>query len=709
MNEIDEKIKLLIKNRLSVQEVFASSSVVSGAGVSEGKDSAGDDLFKARRAAYEDLFYMLQNKPKYFAGMARLVQAKDISVFVQTVVFDMYGDQYDTREERLLLQIFRLVLKAELDACTDKGSLLRANTAITQMLSAYARRGQGLSILRDVLEEPLQFITNQKDLNLEINPSKVFSQLVTDHETSSGTPWDGPRELPDDEAIKHPLVRPIISERSKTLIGFVDTILERIVSRVDLIPYGMRWICKQLGVLAKQRFPDVDRSQLGSLMGGYIYLRFFNPVIVTPDAINFIQTKPKGTMRRNLILIAKVLQNLSNGLGFGDKEMYMRDLNPYLESKREVLQEYFRKLAAVDDLEDALQVDKYLEHASGRLNAVQLTLNQMALVHQLAFQHQAILASEAEDPLRPILKALGTPPASVPISQNRTVSLQLIDRRSTRLSTAVDLAGQQAPQMNPMYLEAKKLLLSALRRLPSTQPGPESHGKLMNFLAEARARALARSDSGAADALGNVASMLKTLHAMGLLQMHAEPAQDVFNNFLWSFAKESLSRRQRIKDAEKRLELVAKATESINAHHQYLLQRLELYKQYLENVRKGQAQQEIKSSKPKKEKEKVLKFTHSQLEDMGVICKTNPDVKGILKKCQYTFSRADQPGKFKVELQLKKGITFSLLNKPIELVLDELLRMQEHSESNLSMEGYISLNVNLLIHLFNTHFLSDKK
>ena len=69
----------------------------------------------------------------------------------------------------------------------------------------------------------------------------------------------------------------------------------------------------------------------GSLIGGYIYLRFFNPVIVTPDAMNIIATKPNRIQRRNLILVAKVLQNLSNGLLFGDKEIYMKVLNQYIQ------------------------------------------------------------------------------------------------------------------------------------------------------------------------------------------------------------------------------------------------------------------------------------------------------------------------------------------------------------------------------------------
>jgi len=39
-----------------------------------------------------------------------------------------------------------------------------------------------------------------------------------------------------------------------------------------------------------------------------------------------------------------------------------------------------------------------------------------------------------------------------------------------------------------------------------------------------------------------------------------------------------------------------------------------------------------------------------------------------------------------------------------DIVLEELLSKQEHNETYLDLE-YISLNVNLLIHLLNTHFI----
>lgn len=110
---------------------------------------------------------------RYVAKLARKIDAKYTVTFVQTVVFDLYGDQYDSREERLLLQVFRQMLQDELAEADDTGSLLRANTAVTQMLTSYAKRGQGLSVLKNILEQPIQAICGERKLDLEINPTAV--------------------------------------------------------------------------------------------------------------------------------------------------------------------------------------------------------------------------------------------------------------------------------------------------------------------------------------------------------------------------------------------------------------------------------------------------------------------------------------------------------------------------------------------------------
>ena len=90
-------------------------------------------------------------------------------------MFTLYGNQYESREEHLLLTMFQSVLSAQFETATEFGSLLRANTPVSRMMTTYTRRGPGQSYLKSVLAERINSLIEHKDLNLEINPVKVAS------------------------------------------------------------------------------------------------------------------------------------------------------------------------------------------------------------------------------------------------------------------------------------------------------------------------------------------------------------------------------------------------------------------------------------------------------------------------------------------------------------------------------------------------------
>ena len=122
---------------------------------------------------YSNLFFLLQSEPRHTAALCRLVSLSEIDTLLQTVMFTLYGNQYESREEHLLLTMFQSVLSAQFETATEFGSLLRANTPVSRMMTTYTRRGPGQSYLKSVLAERINSLIEHKDLNLEINPVKV--------------------------------------------------------------------------------------------------------------------------------------------------------------------------------------------------------------------------------------------------------------------------------------------------------------------------------------------------------------------------------------------------------------------------------------------------------------------------------------------------------------------------------------------------------
>lgn len=80
----------------------------------EEADGVHLDLYSAdnrKMQQYGNLFFLLQSEPRYIASLCRLVNLSEIDTLLQTVMFTLYGNQYESREENLLLTMFQVVTK----------------------------------------------------------------------------------------------------------------------------------------------------------------------------------------------------------------------------------------------------------------------------------------------------------------------------------------------------------------------------------------------------------------------------------------------------------------------------------------------------------------------------------------------------------------------------------------------------------------------
>jgi Ras GTPase-activating-like protein IQGAP2/3 len=88
-------------------------------------------------------------------------------------------------------------------------------------------------------------------LDLEINPLKVYEQMIKDIEAATNAECSLPKTVTTEIAASNPDVQAIIAPRVKTLMEIAASILSVIIASVDQIPYGIRWICKQIRSLTK--------------------------------------------------------------------------------------------------------------------------------------------------------------------------------------------------------------------------------------------------------------------------------------------------------------------------------------------------------------------------------------------------------------------------------------------------------------------------
>jgi len=137
---------------------------------------------------------------------------------------------------------------------------------------------------------------------------------------------------------------------------------------------------------------------------------------------------------------------------------------------------------------------------------------------------------------------------------------------------------------------------------------------------------------------------------------------------------------------------------SIHSHNEFLKQQYEAYKEYLANVRQNCSSNEKEKGKGKTKKTGPFKFSHTKLEQDGVIIESEVPEE---RRGNIFFSFTSvSPGLFDVSV-LYKNRNIS----EMKLQLDDLLERQH--TNNLELEtDFLKLNVNMLIFLLNKSFMS---
>lgn len=106
---LDSRIALLIQNRMAAEERKQVAETLED--TEEGGAGAGGEeywLDERKQNQYANLFFLLQSEPRHVASLCRLVSLTEIDTLLQTVMFTLYGNQYEQREEHLLLTMFQV-------------------------------------------------------------------------------------------------------------------------------------------------------------------------------------------------------------------------------------------------------------------------------------------------------------------------------------------------------------------------------------------------------------------------------------------------------------------------------------------------------------------------------------------------------------------------------------------------------------------------
>ncbi|XP_073256681.1 uncharacterized protein [Porites lutea] len=616
---------------------------------------------------YGNLFFLLQTEASYLAQLTRIVSLKEIDDLLQPVLFSLYGNQCEPREEHLLLTMFQLALKYEVSESENFNSLLRANTAITRMVTTYTRRAPGQEYLKSTLGELINHVVEQHDLVLEINPLKVYAELY--HGGTLRNSVSG-QQLTMEKAMDDFSVQTKIRERITKIMTMTSKFVKAITNSLLEVPYGIRWLCCTIVTLVK---------------------------------------------------IAKLLQSMANKhvVNSHFKEEYMHPLQPFAMRHVHEIQNFLTKLInfnKITDFYETLEIEQYL--SLSKIIKINITPNEMYRIHELILKYKEELALTEDDPLHIILDELGPPGKQLSYSMNNTIKLTLTNRwdhSKVLRSDSVEVLTFKTPpvqqrcikeQLRALFikllsLDAKLMeentLLDVVTRahfVPAKRTGSEE--KLGKHAQEHR-RKIKEQKSKIADFIFQKYKAHPELKGM----LSKEP---VFYQEIKQEVQVKLMRNLQLAPKVKSLQNVL---QTLYKQEDYLKDQVAIYREYLKAVRTkavtASSKRIVKDPLVSERNPSLpVELSLCQLEKEGVISHVHSQRSLEKRKSDITVTIAcSEPGVYQVLLQNRGN---PRTDREVHINLEELLELQHQRDSVLRLSEIVSLDVRRFLCLLHKNF-----
>ncbi|XP_072462483.1 ras GTPase-activating-like protein IQGAP2 isoform X2 [Notamacropus eugenii] len=747
LNLMDIKIGLLVKNRITLQDVISHRKKMNKKKRQEllllsGNEKQGiKSLSKEKRKkleAYQQLFYLLQTNPAYLAKLIFQMPQNKSTKFMDTVIFTLYNYASNQREEYLLLKLFKTALEEEIKSKVDQvQEIVTGNPTVIKMVVSFNRGARGQNSLRQLLAPVVKEIIDDKSLVINTSPVDVYKAWVNQLEMQTGEASKLPYDVTTEQALAHPEVKSKLEASVQNLRRVTDKVLDSIFSSLDLIPYGMRYIAKVLKNSLHKKFPDATEDELLKIVGNLLYYRYMNPAIVAPDGFDIIDMTAGGQIhpdqRRNLGSVAKVLQHAASNKMFEGENDHLSSMNSYLSETYEKFRNFFQEACDVPEPEDQFNVDEYTDMVTVSKPIIYISTEEIINTHSLLLEHQDAIASEKDDPLNELLEGLGEVPdvesflgegAVDPNDPNKenTQNQLLKTEISLSLTSKYDLKGEDI-DLKYLMIMTKRLVLDVIRTQTGTSLAeilqtPATPEQELKHSLEMENRAIL--DSKTPEEMKNNQAMfedsqlpleqkkrkiqrnLRILEQNGLVSSENK-YQEVINEI----AKDIRNQRMYLQTRKAELVKLQQTLNALNSKSAFFEDQINYYDTYiktcLDNLTGKNTRRSIKltgkEAASRYKKAKPVRYTASKLHDKGVLLEIEDLQTNQFKNVVFDIVPTEEVGHFEVRAKFR-GVEM----EKVPLDIQDLLQMQYEGVAVMKMFDRAKVNVNLLIFLLNKKF-----
>ncbi|KAI9308755.1 hypothetical protein BJ944DRAFT_246306 [Cunninghamella echinulata] len=772
VNTIDTKIALLVRNAITIEEVLKVTgplrkkeqqrrfSLLAATAEAEASSSSSTaiDPFTLKSInqknhntleLYQQLVYLLQTNPKYLAKLVSLTAGKDFGGYgdghkrIESTILALFGYATNTREEYLLLNLCRFCIDEEIQLVNSPKEFMCGNYTFMKLAVQTNRGAKEYEFFRTLLTPLINEVINNEFLDLETDPVGIYRKVINEEEDRTGLPSRRKHSVNSQEALADEEVKNKFISHLRNLREITEKFVTAITSTLDELPYSIRVIARELRLVLEQKFPSESSGNIIKILAYFIYYRYLNPAIVSPEQYDVIDHNIDSHQRKNLAEISRMLQQISSGKIFDANDLFLAPLNDYVADAGYRFEQWFLNVTDVEEPEVHFERDALDDHTRITKPNVYISPYELCHLHYMLEQHIDDLVPNGKGPLFEIMQDLGPSSFQPGVQLPKTTRcLQLSNRYE-------DIPQDPNTQLQQLITDTKRLVIYVIqiqsgRHLGDIfeQPVTAEHE---NQWTEVKKNEFSAHDGSSSNRhesiankrrilkLGNTPldinnlsfSQLKTI-AFRLTTHLGKYYEEITNEnnyqgVLNMIAEDITGKNSRRQSRQREISKLSTTLTHLQTKKAYLSEQRQNYEDYLKlsmdtmAKKRGKKQRFVWPFSRQYFHMRTLhkqgmvptfgsfKYTAKQLHDRGIILHLEGVEKKYYDRITITLSM-DEAGIINFEGNYSNWSATAIY---MDVQYEHLLQTQFEGIQSISLlDGMVKVNVNLLIYMINKKFYS---
>ena len=331
----------------------------------------------------ESFLLQIRSNPEIFTFLASAMKQcrEPLESCIESLTYSFFLDLiHPENSETDLLNTIKNLIRSELISIRNSqmsghvSGLLHESVVLKNMLRHYLKKKNQRKYMKLIFKKGLREIIHNQDLikTIKLDPKLIYIELhkkeiimqrnslgslsTKDKRVSTGrsskkievvekNPFES---IKTEDAMHNEDVYRILVERSSQLAHHCKILLQGIYDNVETMPFGLRWICKQMIISIQEIVPDVSEEEKHTLLGNFLFAHWWIPALFDPIKNGLLQNVIiQPSTLSYLKVIATIFKNIIKSSYFEEFQYFK--INEFIADEGAKMKKFLRGIYSFDE------------------------------------------------------------------------------------------------------------------------------------------------------------------------------------------------------------------------------------------------------------------------------------------------------------------------------------------------------------------------